>query len=91
MSGTAEHPVRRLRLHLGDGVQKWTQREFAEEIDTHPTYVSQVETGTQQLGSEVALRIADRFPREMARLGLTVEDLLRGARTPLGNTDGAAA
>jgi len=88
MSSKPNQAVRSLRKSLG---AKFTQKQFAERVGTHPTYVSQVETGSQTLGSEIALRIADSFPAEMARLGLTVEDLLRGTRTPLSDGSGAAA
>lgn len=76
-------PVRKLRTFLG-----MTQAEFAERISTHKVYVSQIETGHQPLGHAVALRIASAFPVEMTRLGITVEDLLRGMRT---NEGGEAA
>lgn len=81
MGTPAEHPVRRLRTFLG-----LTQRELAERIDSHMTYISQVETGSQPLGHTVALRIASAFPHEMAKLGLTVEDLLRGRRGDVAAT-----
>ena len=73
--GKPNAPVRKLRTFLG-----MTQAAFAERIDSHSTYVSQVESGSQPLGHIVALRIAGAFPSEMAKIGLTVEDLLRGER-----------
>lgn len=70
-----EHPLRELRKTVG-----MNQGAFAEALSTHPTYISQIETGIQPMGSTVALRVAEVFRTEMNRLGITVEDLLRGSR-----------
>jgi transcriptional regulator with XRE-family HTH domain len=69
------HPLRELRKSLG-----LNQRQFAGEVGLHPTYVSQLETGSEPVGKTTALRIADRYRLEMARLGITIEDLMRGSR-----------
>jgi len=82
----AEHPVRRLRVFLG-----LTQRELADRIESHMTYISQVETGSQPLGHEIALRLADHFRAELGKLGLTVEDLLRGKLPSRGSDRPSAA
>jgi XRE family transcriptional regulator, fatty acid utilization regulator len=65
--------IRRLRESLG-----LTQREFAEKVGVHQVYVSQLESGSQGLGHQTALRILDEYRREMAELRITLEDLLRG-------------
>lgn len=77
-----EHPLRELRRSLG-----MKQRPFAAEVGLHPTYVSQLETGHQPMGKESALKVAARFRAEMAQLGLTIEDMMRGTR----DRPGAAA
>lgn len=71
-----EHPLRELRKTLD-----LNQREFAESINSHPTYISQMETGVQPMGSLTALRVAEMYRAQMNRLGITVEDLLRGSRS----------
>jgi len=75
MEETQEVPVKRLRLYLG-----MTAVEFARAIDTTGPYLSTIENRKQDVGHVMAIRIRDRFPDSMARLGLTVEDLIRGAR-----------
>lgn len=69
------HPLRELRKSLD-----LNQREFAAEVGLHPTYVSQLETGSEPVGKGTALKIADRYRVEMARFGITIEDLMRGSR-----------
>ena len=69
------HPLRELRKSLG-----LNQRPFAVEVGLHPTYVSQLETSSEPVGKGTALKIADRYRVEMARLGITIEDLMRGSR-----------
>lgn len=70
-----DHPSRELRKALG-----LNQAAFAAAVGTHHTYVSQIETGVQPMGSIVALRIAETYRDAMNRLGITIEDLLRGTR-----------
>ena len=82
------HVVQSLRAFLA-----LSQAAFGAEVDLPQSYVSYVERGHRRLTSDAALRIKDRFADEMGRLGLTVEDLLRGYReTPgAGKREAAAA
>jgi transcriptional regulator with XRE-family HTH domain len=57
-----------------------TQEEFALEADMGDVYLSKLETGKYLIGSEVALKVYDRFKRTFRRLGYSVEDLLRSGR-----------
>lgn len=57
-----------------------SQEEFAAEADVQAIYLSNLETGRYLIGSEVALRVYDRFKRTFKRLGYTVEDLIRSGR-----------
>jgi len=75
-----EHPIRELRNALG-----LKQREFAEQVGLSAAYVSQVENGVLDLGKEAGFKIMDRYRTEALRLGITLEDMLRGSR------EGAAA
>ena len=79
------HPLRELRKSLS-----LNQRQFATEVGLHPTYVSQLETGSEPVGKSTSLKIADRYRVEMARLGITIEDLMRGSRSR-SDASGAAA
>jgi len=72
---TAANPLRRIREALG-----LTQAQLAEKLRWSRQYVHQLESGTDPIGGNTALRIADAFPDQMAQLGLTVEDLLRAGR-----------
>lgn len=75
MEDTPDHPVKRLRLHLD-----MSAVDFAREIDTTGPYLSTIENRKQDVGHRMAIKIRDRFGDQMARLGLTVEDILRGGR-----------
>jgi len=71
-----DHPVKQLRRALG-----MTQEEFARAVGIHRTRISQVEhRPNHTLGSKTAIRIADVYRAELVRLGITVEDLIRGSR-----------
>lgn len=80
------HPLRELRKSLD-----LNQRQFGAEVGLHPTYVSQLETGTEPVGKGTALKIADRYRVEMARLGITIEDLMRGSRARADASPASAA
>ncbi len=70
------HPLSELRASLG-----LTQQQLATELETSQSYISQVESGGSRIGRDFALAVKDRWPLEMARLGITVETLLRGSRS----------
>lgn len=69
------HPLKKLRLHLG-----FTQDALAKSVGLSQPFVSQVEAGESYLGRETCLAIADKWRGPMKRVGVTVEDLLRGSR-----------
>jgi transcriptional regulator with XRE-family HTH domain len=62
--------VRDLRKARG-----WTQEELAEASDLHENYVSRLETGNQEPGLFVILRLSDAFD-------LPPGDLLRDVTAP---------
>lgn len=64
--------LRQFRKSLG-----LNQREFGAEVGIHPTYLCQIEVGTENLGHKNALRIAERYREELAAAGITLEELLR--------------
>lgn len=72
-----DHPIKRLRNSLN-----LSQTDFAKSIGVTAGRISQVEAGAvgDRLGGETMLELADVYRDELARLGLTVEDLLRGHR-----------
>jgi transcriptional regulator with XRE-family HTH domain len=70
-----EHPGETLRKAL-----ELTQEEFARSIGRSGPYVCQVEGGRDFYGRVTVLRIAERYREDLNRLGITVEDLLRGCR-----------
>lgn len=72
---TPDHPLKQIRTHVD-----MTGVDFAVAIDTTGPYLSNIENRKQDVGHRLALRIQSRFPEEMRRLGITVEDLLRGGR-----------
>lgn len=70
---TARNTVGQLRDHLD-----MTLAEFGESISLSPSRIFQMEqTGAS---AKAALAMKDAFRDEMHRLGLTVEDLIRGTR-----------
>lgn len=71
----APHPLRALRDASG-----LSQQAFADRVSVTQALVSAVERRRARLGRDTALRVKDAFGPEMNRLGLTVEDLLRGGR-----------
>ena len=75
-----EHTVKELRSALD-----LKQGEFADEVGLSAAYVSQVENRVLALGKAAGFKIMDRYRTESLRLGITLEDLLRGSR------EGAAA
>jgi len=87
------HPMRELRLSLLDAAGRpMKQNAFASAISTHPTYVSQIENRIEKCGHKTALKVSSRYGPEMAALGLTVEDFLRGSRArPAPATEGERA
>ena len=68
-------PLQELRTALG-----LTQKELADAIDVHQSQVSEHERTGRGIGRDGLISLADRYRAEMNRLGLTVEDLLRGSR-----------
>lgn len=71
-----DRPLKLLRAAL-----ELTQAEFGEAIGVSAGRICQVENSDQErLGSDALLELADRYRVELARLGLTVEDLMRGSR-----------
>ena len=70
------HPLRLLRTTLG-----LTQLELAESIGVTHGRVSQIECGYGgNLGGPSLLLLAELYRTPMARLGITIEDVLRGKR-----------
>ena len=67
-----DHPVRRLRLHLGLSVAA-----LAGQIHRSRQFVDQVESGVSRLGPDSLLAICDLWGSELEALDLRVEDLLR--------------
>ena len=67
--------LRELREKLGV-----TQQEMAHDTGLSSGFICQVETGAEQLGHKAGLAIVDVYRRDMRRMGITLEDLLRGAR-----------
>ena len=69
--------LRELREALG-----LSQDELASGIGNglHQATVSNAELGKTRLTPSQVLRLADLYRRTMNRLGLTVEDLLRGSK-----------
>jgi transcriptional regulator with XRE-family HTH domain len=57
-----------------------SQEEFAGLAKVGVIYLSKLETGKHQIGSDVALKVYDRFKRTFKRLGYSVEDLIRSGR-----------
>jgi transcriptional regulator with XRE-family HTH domain len=55
-----------------------TSEEFAAEAGISAGYLRQLETGVHALGGDAALRIWERFGRQLQRKGVSLEDLLRG-------------
>lgn len=78
------NPLKELRTALG-----LSQEALAASIDVYQSQVSSHERTGAGIGREGLLRLADRYRTDMNRLGLTVEDLLRGTRTrsPVGASE----
>lgn len=74
------NPLRELRKALD-----LSQDELAEAIDVFQSQVSSHELTGRGIGPDGLLRLAERFRPEMNRLGLTMEDLLRGTRARTGS------
>ena len=55
-----------------------SQEEMAERLETTQVSISRYELGTRQIPGHRALMVKAEFSAEMKRLGLTVEDLIRG-------------
>lgn len=85
MSRRANQILRDLRTAAG-----LTQVGMAELCGWDRSYVSQLETGAETLGASPALRLADVFRPQMLRLGITVEDLMRGERVQISEATRAA-
>ena len=70
-------PLKELRQAV-----KLSQTQFAAETGggLYQATVSNAERGEARLMPHQALAIADRWREAMNRLGITVEDLLRGSR-----------
>lgn len=68
-------PIEQLRRALG-----LSQTDFGRALGVSQGHVSSLERGSERLGGQTALRAADRWRLEMNRLGITVEDLIRGSR-----------
>lgn len=64
-----------------------TQAAFAESVGVGGQYQWQVESGRQVYGRETVLAIADKYGADMERLGITVEDLLRGTPPCVASDD----
>ena len=63
-----------LRTHLG-----LSRREFAEEIDTHPKHLADIERNARPISAALVERIYDRFgPNRLKRAGVQVIDLVCG-------------
>lgn len=71
-------PLRLVRVAAG-----MTQEELAKAGDVTQAWISSVECGRETLGGATAVRIADnaKIRAAMIREGVTVEDLIRGARS----------
>ncbi len=70
-----------------------TQKRLADTLGCDHSLISQAESG-KPLGAITTKSICDAYRAEMARLGLTAEDFLRGyrggARSPLSGPPGAS-
>lgn len=74
------HPLKELRLAL-----KLTQEGFGDTVSVTQSQVSEHELTGRGIGPDGLLRLADKYRVEMNRLGLTIEDLLRGTRARTGS------
>ena len=70
---TRKTPLRRLRLALG-----LTQLELGTQAGVTGSRISQAELGMSPLARKPILRLRKRHRGVMDRLGITVEDILRG-------------
>lgn len=52
--------------------------ELAAKVGCSQAYAYRMESTTDGVSKRFALALVDHFPKEMADLGLTLEDLLRG-------------
>jgi transcriptional regulator with XRE-family HTH domain len=70
----AQDPLKLLRDTLG-----LTQVQLAKRLKVSPGRISQVEqVAGERLGTNTILRMMELYRVEIARLGLTVEDFMRG-------------
>lgn len=67
-----------------------SQEDFGKRLALTQSSVSQIESGARGV-ERLALRVAEEFSVEMAALGVTIKDLLRGERPISDSTDGASA
>lgn len=68
-------PLHELRMSLD-----LTQEQIADELGVTQPFISQVENGESRLGTDNAFAVRDLWGERLARLGITLEDLLSGKR-----------
>jgi transcriptional regulator with XRE-family HTH domain len=69
------HTLKQLRLALG-----LTQSELGKSIGITEGRICHVENRRGNLGAKALLRLTERYRSDMVRMGITVEDLIRGSR-----------
>jgi hypothetical protein len=71
---------------------KFNVPDFARALGFSAAYVYRMEeTGQGGVSKKFALRLLELYSEEMQRLGITVEDLLRGTATPNGDSSPSPA
>ncbi len=68
-----DRPLKILRISLG-----LTQEQLGKTLGISRGRVCQIELGQGNLGNENLLKLAESFRIDIARLGFTLEDFLRG-------------
>lgn len=67
------HPLKKLREHLD-----MTQDQLAEQVGWSRSFVAQVENGQSNLGRDSILVLFEKYPKQLAKLGIDAVDMLRG-------------
>lgn len=67
--------LRYLRTSLGI-----TQKDMGASLGCDPAWLCSIERGHSRMGHKTAQRIEREYAADMARLGITLSDLLRGRR-----------
>lgn len=75
MQETALTPLQTLRTAVD-----LKQEEMAERLKLSQPHYSNLENGVRKTTGDVALTVIEEFRTECTKLGLTVEDFVRGSR-----------